>query len=85
MDEYEARKYRKAEKSGYKKGLKVGKEDGIRIGKEDGIRIGVSHGIRTTALRMMQSGSFSEAQIIEATGLTAEQLQKIKAQPIPQR
>gem|GEM_PF-6771248 len=83
MDEYEARKYRKAEKSGYKKGLKIGKEDGIRIGKEDGIRIGKAHGIRNTALRMLQSGSFSEEQIVEATGLTTEQLQKIKNAAYP--
>ena len=51
MDEYEARKYRKAEKSGYKKGIKIGE----------------ANGINNTALRMIRSGSFSEAQIIEAT------------------
>ena len=68
MDEYEARKYRKAEKSGYKKGLKVGKEDGIRIG------------IKNTAVRMMHVGSFSDSQILEATGLSEEQLKQIRMQ-----
>ena len=64
MDEYEARKYRKAEKSGYKKGIKIGEANGVARGIQ--------------ALRMMQSGSFSEAQIIEATGLTQEQLLQVK-------
>ena len=62
MDEYEARKYRKTEKSGYKKGIKIGE----------------ANGINNTALRMIRSGSFSEAQIIEATGLTLEQLMQVK-------
>ena len=78
MDEYEARKYRKAEKSGYKKGIKIGEANGIKIGEANGIKIGETNGVNNTALRMMQSGSFSEAQIIEATGLTQEQLLQVK-------
>ena len=77
MDEYEARKYRKAEKSGYKKGIKIGEANGIKIGE--------ANGINNTALRMMQSGSFSEAQIIEATGLTQEQLQTLKTTSMPHK
>ena len=81
MDEYEARKYRKAEKSGYKKGMKVGEANGIKIGEANG----EVRGIRNTALRMMQSGSFTEAQIFEATGLTKEQLQALKTASEPQK
>ena len=69
MDEYEARKYRKAEKSGYKKGMKVGE----------------ANGVNNTALRMMQSGLLSEAQILEITGLTEEQLQTLKTTSTPQK
>ena len=58
MDEYEARKYRKAKKTGYKQGIKIGEAN--------------------IASRMLQSGSFSDAQILDATGLTAKQLDQIK-------
>ena len=81
MDEYEARKYRKAEKSGYKKGMKVGEANGIKIGEANG----EERGIRNTAVRMMQSGLLSEAQILEITGLTAEQLQTLKTTSTPQK
>ncbi len=65
MDEYETRQYRKAVRTGYRKGIKIGE----------------ANGIRNMALRMMQSGTFSESQILEVTGLTAEQLRQIKQKP----
>ena len=87
MDEYETRKYRKAERSGYKKGIKIGEANGIKIGEANGIKIGEANGVARgiQALRMMQSGAFSEAQIIEATGLTQEQLQTLQTACTPQK
>ena len=74
MDEYEAKKYRKT----LKKGIKIGEANGIKIGEANGIKIGEANGLRNTALRMMQSGLLSDAQILEITGLTKEQLQQIR-------
>ena len=70
MDEYEAKKYRKT----LKKGIKIGEANGIKIGEANGVAKGVRH----TALRMMQSGLLSDAQILDITGLTKEQLQQIR-------
>ena len=78
MDQYEARKYRKAKREGYKQG----EANGIKIGEANGIKIGEANGIKNTAIRMMRSGAFSDLQIIEATGLTKEELVKIKLQDV---
>ena len=78
MDQYEARKYRKAKREGYKQG----EANGIKIGEANGIKIGEANGIKNTAIRMMRSGAFSDLQIIEATGLTKDELVKIKLQDV---
>ena len=68
MDEYEARKYQKAIRRG------------IKIGEANGIKIGEANGIKQTAFRMMNSGSFSDSQISDATGLTIAQIKQLRQQ-----
>ena len=74
MDEYEARKYQKA----IRRGIKIGEANGIKIGEANGIKIGEANGIKQTAFRMMNSGSFSDSQISDATGLTIAQIKQLR-------
>ena len=58
-----------------------GKEEGIAIGKEEGIAIGKEEGKNERNLEIakdMLALNIDEATIIKLTGLTLEQLQKLK-------
>lgn len=58
-----------------------GKEEGIAIGKEEGIAIGKEEGKNERNLEIakdMLAMNIDEATIIKITGLTLEQLQRLK-------
>jgi predicted transposase/invertase (TIGR01784 family) len=54
-----------------------GREEGIGIGREEGIGIGREEGIRSTARSLIEQG-VSDEIILQATGLTAEQLEQLR-------
>ncbi len=56
---------------------KEGIEIGIEIGKKEGIREGIKEGVKQTALGLLNAGVGVEI-IIKATGLTREEIEKLR-------
>jgi predicted transposase/invertase (TIGR01784 family) len=65
-------------KIGEEKGRKIGEEKGIKIGEEKGIKIGEEKGKEEVALKLIEMG-LKDAQIMEASGLTKQKIQELKA------
>ena len=63
-----------ARTEGHKKGFKEGIEQGI----EQGVEQGIEKGIEQVAMRMLQAGKMSNDDIRKITGLSDQQLLKIK-------
>jgi len=63
----------------YKEGIKKGLEQGIEKGIEQGIEKGIEQGLVKVVIRCLQQGK-SVMEISSITGLSEEQIKKIKAQ-----
>ncbi len=66
-----------ARESGREEGHKVGKEEGLKVGREEGRAEGAKQNSFDIAKRMLQKGIAIET-ISELTGLTAEEVSKLK-------
>ena len=86
FDEARTEGHKKGFKEGIKKGIEQGIEQGIEKGIEQGIEKGieqgveqgVEQGIEQVAMRMLQAGKMSTDDIRKITGLSDQQLLKIK-------
>jgi len=66
---------------GKEEGVAIGKEEGVAIGKEEGITIGEARGETKNALqnaRNMKAKGFNTAVICEITGLSEEEVDRLK-------
>ena len=66
-----------ARESGREEGHKVGKEEGLKVGREEGRAEGAKQKSCDIAERMLQKGIDIET-ISELTGLTAEEVSRLK-------
>lgn len=69
-----------AEIYGFKAGMAKGIEQGIEQGVQKGIEQGVQKGIEDTARRLLKMGLQPE-EAAEATGLTLEQVERLRSEP----
>ncbi len=69
---------RRASENGLKLGIKQGIEQGIVQGIEQGIKQGIEQGIMKTVKNLLSMGSLSTEQISQASGLSIEEVEKIK-------
>ena len=60
-------------------GLQEGKVEGIKEGIEKGIEKGIEQGVKTVAKNLLMIGT-DDAVILQATGLSREELERIKAE-----
>ena len=60
-------------------GLEEGKVEGIKEGIEKGIEKGIEQGVKTVAKNMLMIGT-DDAVILQVTGLSREELERIKAE-----
>ena len=70
-----------AREEGEEKGRREGKEEGLREGKKEGLREGEEKGKieeRKNIARKMKSLGMDVPQIVESTGLTAEEIEEIE-------
>ena len=67
---------REAEDSGYEKGIKLGEEKGLKLGEEKGLKLGEEKGKIDIAKRLLNM-HMNKEDIIKATGLTPEEINKI--------
>ena len=67
----------KAEKKGKKLGLKEGEEKGIQKGKKLGFKEGEKQKAIEIAKALLKKG-LDTAFIVDATGLTAEEVEKVR-------
>ena len=67
-----------ARTEGHKKGFKEGIEKGIKQGIKRGIERGIEQGIEQTVMRLLKSGEMSDGDICKITGISEQQLLKIK-------
>ena len=58
----------------WQEGVREGKKEGIK----EGIKEGVKEGIMSTALRMLQTGKYALDEITSISGLSLEEVQKLK-------
>ena len=73
--------YDKGYKTGQSKGIKIGKEQGIEIGKEQGKKQGIEIGStkkQEEIVRNLKKKNMDAKFIAEVTGLTEEEIEKIK-------
>ena len=66
---------------GLRVGRKIGRQEGERIGRQEGERIGRQEGIREEKLEIAKNllnMGYSKEEIIKATGITKEEIEKIK-------
>ena len=73
--------YDKGYKTGQSKGIKIGKEQGIEIGKEQGKEQGIEIGStkkQEEIVRNLKKKNMDAKFIAEVTGLTEEEIEKIK-------
>ena len=70
-------------KAGIQKGIETGRQEGrqegIKTGRQEGIKTGRQEGIHKTALRMLGK-NLKPAQISEYTGLSVQQIRRLKKQ-----
>ena len=66
-----------ARETGREEGHKVGKEEGLKVGREEGRAEGAKQNSFDIAKRMLQKGIAIET-ISELTGLTAEEVSRLK-------
>ena len=68
---------------GMEKGMKQGMEKGMKQGMEKGMKQGMEKGLEQRSLeiaRKMQAKGMDAASVMEITGLSAEQMQQLKAE-----
>lgn len=66
----------KGKEEGLSEGIAIGKEEGIAIGKREGVTEGRETATSQIAHKMKQAGR-SVSEIIEFTGLTAEEIEEL--------
>ena len=66
-----------ARETGREEGHKVGKEEGLKVGREEGRAEGAKQNSFDIAKRMLEKGIETET-ISELTGLTAEEVSRLK-------
>ena len=70
-------------KQGMEKGMKQGMEKGMKQGMEKGMKQGMEKGLEQRSLeiaRKMLAKGMDAASVMEITGLSAEQMQQLKAE-----
>ena len=73
----------KGMKQGMEKGMKQGMEKGMKQGMEKGMEKGMKKGLEQRSLeiaRKMLAKGMDAASVMEITGLSAEQMQQLKAE-----
>ena len=73
----------KGMKQGMEKGMKQGMEKGMKQGIEKGMKQGMEKGLEQRSLeiaRKMLAKGMDAASVMEITGLSAEQMQQLKAE-----
>ena len=73
----------KGMKQGMEKGMKQGMEKGMKQGMEKGMKQGMEKGLEQRSLeiaRKMLAKGMDAASVMEITGLSAEQMQQLKAE-----
>lgn len=75
IDEYDAELH---EKTLIDIGYERGHSDGIDTGRKQGIDIGCNIGLERTAINMLKAGKLSVEEISMYSGLTIEQVLKLK-------
>lgn len=73
----------KGMKQGMEKGMKQGMEKGMKQGMEKGMEKGMKQGLEQRSLeiaRKMLAKGMDAASVMEITGLSAEQMQQLKAE-----
>ena len=73
----------KGMKQGMEKGMKQGMEKGMKQGMEKGMKQGMKQGLEQRSLeiaRKMLAKGMDAASVMEITGLSAEQMQQLKAE-----
>lgn len=65
-------------KEGRKEGRKEGLKEGIEKGMEKGLKEGENRALNKTAIRLLSMG-LSVEDVVKGTGLSAEAVEKIKA------
>ena len=73
----------KGMKQGMEKGMKQGMEKGMKQGMEKGMKQGMEKGLEQRSLeiaRKMLAKGMDAASVMEITGLSAEQMQHLKAE-----
>ncbi|WP_297039652.1 hypothetical protein [uncultured Dialister sp.] len=63
---------------GHKEGRKEGLKEGIEKGMEKGLKEGENRALNKTAIRLLSMG-LSVEDVVKGTGLSAETVEKIKA------
>ena len=64
-------------KEGHKEGHKEGKEEGLKKGREEGREEGLKEGQSNIAMNLIRLGTSCEI-ITQATGLSAEEVSRLK-------
>ena len=62
----------------FREGLRRANENGLKLGIKQGIEQGIEQGIMKTVKNLLSMGSLSTEQISQASGLSIEEVEKIK-------
>ena len=74
---------RKGIEKGRREGIQLGRTEGMKLGRTEGMKLGEARGIQLgrteTARNLLQMG-FDAAQIVQATGLSLEEVEALSGE-----